>query len=88
MPISVSTAVLRDHERLVGGVEIFRDTSEVEGLRKELSGSRVFADMVGVSRPMQELFALLPSSTRHLRQSNPMKVWCTVLGDNAWHAGC
>jgi PAS domain S-box-containing protein len=60
VPIRVSTAVLRDGERLRGGVEIFRDTSDVETLRKELSGIRVFADMVGVSRPMQELFALLP----------------------------
>jgi DNA-binding NtrC family response regulator len=41
-------------------VEIFRDMSEVEALRRELSGTRGFGDMVGVSRPMQEIFALLP----------------------------
>jgi len=60
VPISVSTAVLKDDRgKLVGGVEIFRDLSEVEALRRELSGSRGFADMVGVSRPMQELFGQL-----------------------------
>jgi PAS domain S-box-containing protein len=61
VPICVSTAVLKDRKgRLIGGVEIFRDISEVESLRRELSGNRVFADMVGASKPMQELFALLP----------------------------
>ena len=61
VPICVSTAALRDRDgRLLGGVEIFRDVSEVEALRKELSGGRTFADMVGVSRPMRELFAQLP----------------------------
>lgn len=41
VPIVVSTAALRDADgRLIGGVEIFRDISDVEALRKELSGDR------------------------------------------------
>ncbi len=61
VPIVVSTAILRDKDnRLVGGVEIFRDRSDVEILRRELSGRRSFRDIVGQSRAMQEIFALIP----------------------------
>jgi len=60
IPICVSSAVLRDREgRMIGGVEIFRDISEVEALRSELSGRRVFGDMIGASPAMQEIFRLI-----------------------------
>jgi len=39
IPISISTAVLKDERgRVIGGVETFRDLSQVEELRKELEG--------------------------------------------------
>ena len=61
IPICVSSAVLRDREgRMIGGVEIFRDISEIETLRSELSGRRVFGDMIGASPAMQEIFRLIP----------------------------
>jgi len=61
VPICVSSAVLRDREgRMIGGVEVFRDISEVEALRSELSGRRVFGDMIGPSPAMQEIFRLIP----------------------------
>jgi PAS domain S-box-containing protein len=61
IPICVSTAAMRDEEgRLVGGVEIFQDMSEIESLRRELADSRGYGDMVGVSPAMQEIFALIP----------------------------
>jgi PAS domain S-box-containing protein len=61
VPICVSSAVLRDREgRMIGGVEIFRDTSEIEALRSELSGRRVFGDMIGASPAMQEIFRVIP----------------------------
>ncbi len=61
VPISVSTAVLRDRDGdLLGGVELFRDISELESLRRELSGKRGFADIIGASPPMRQLFRLLP----------------------------
>ena len=61
IPICVSTAAMRDDEgRLVGGVEIFQDMSEIESLRRELSDRRGYGDMVGVSRAMQEIFAMIP----------------------------
>ena len=61
IPICVSSAVLRDREgRMIGGVEVFRDISEVEALRSELSGRHVFGDMIGASPAMQEIFRLIP----------------------------
>jgi PAS domain S-box-containing protein len=62
IPISISTAILRDGTgKVIGGVETFRDLSTVEELRKELKERYTFADIVGRSRPMQRLFD-------HLRQ--------------------
>jgi PAS domain S-box-containing protein len=61
IPISISTAVLKDERgRPIGGVETFRDLSQVEELRKELEGRYTFADIVGRSAAMQRLFELLP----------------------------
>jgi PAS domain S-box-containing protein len=61
IPISVSAAVLKDERgRVIGGVETFRDLSQVEELRKELEGRYTFADIVGRSAAMQRLFDLLP----------------------------
>jgi PAS domain S-box-containing protein len=61
IPISISTAVLKDERGcLIGGVETFRDLSQVEELRKELEGRYTFADIVGRSAAMQRLFELLP----------------------------
>ena len=61
IPISVSTAVLRDSAgNLIGGVETFRDLSLVEQLRKELFDKYTFADIIGRSKPMRQVFELLP----------------------------
>ena len=61
IPISVSTAILRDAGgEIVGGVETFRDLSLVEDLRRELEGRYTFADIIGRSPAMQSLFELLP----------------------------
>lgn len=62
VPISVSTAVLRDSAgRVVGGAETFRDLSEVEALRQELEGRRRIGDLVSASPLMQRLFDALPA---------------------------
>jgi len=60
VPIAVSTAVLRSGGRLLGGVEIFRDISEIESLRNELKGQGSFENIVGASPAMKRLFQLLP----------------------------
>lgn len=62
LPISVSTAVLKDKRgRVVGGAETFRDLSEVEALRRELEGRRQIGDLVSHSPLMQRIFEVLPA---------------------------
>ena len=61
VPISISTAVFKDHQgNVIGGVETFRDLSLVEDLRKELEAKYTFADIVGRSEAMQQRFQVLP----------------------------
>ncbi len=61
IPISISSAVLRDqYGNVVGGVETFRNLSDVEALRKELKQRFTFADIVSKNARMQELFSILP----------------------------
>jgi PAS domain S-box-containing protein len=62
IPISLSTAVLRDGAgNVVGGAETFRDLSEVEALRRELDGNFRAGGMTSRSPLMQRVFALLPA---------------------------
>jgi PAS domain S-box-containing protein len=61
VPISISTAVLKDRDgRMIGGVETFRDLSMVEQLRKELKAKEMFAGIIGRSPAMRRLFRVLP----------------------------
>ncbi|MGI6495085.1 MAG: sigma-54 interaction domain-containing protein [Kiritimatiellia bacterium] len=61
IPVSVSTAILRDAGgRMVGGAETFRDLSLVEELRKELSGTFRVGDLVSRSPAMRRIKDLLP----------------------------
>jgi PAS domain S-box-containing protein len=62
LPISVSTAVLRDPTgKVIGGAETFRDLSEVEALRQELEGRFRIGDLVSRSLLMQRIFEVLPA---------------------------
>jgi PAS domain S-box-containing protein len=62
IPISLSTAVLRDAEgRVIGGAETFRDLSEVEALRRELEAKHRVGDLVSRSPIMQKIFEVLPA---------------------------
>jgi PAS domain S-box-containing protein len=62
IPISVSTAVLRNAEgRVIGGAETFRDLSLVEALREELEGRFRVGDLVSRSPLMHRLFEVLPA---------------------------
>jgi PAS domain S-box-containing protein len=62
IPISVSTAVLRDADgRIIGGAETFRDLSEVEALRQELAGRVRVGDLVSRSPLMQRVFEVMPA---------------------------
>lgn len=62
IPISISTAVLRDAEgRVIGGAETFRDLSEVEALRQELGGKFRAGELTSRSPLMQRVFEVLPA---------------------------
>jgi PAS domain S-box-containing protein len=62
IPISISTAVLRDGEgRVIGGAETFRDLSELEALRQELAGKFKVGNLSSRSPLMQRLFEVLPA---------------------------
>ena len=61
IPISISTAILRDSDgNMIGGVETFRDLSTIEQLRKELQEKYTFQDIIGRSKLMREIFDILP----------------------------
>jgi PAS domain S-box-containing protein len=61
IPISISTAVFKDRRgKVIGGVETFRDLTLVEDLRKELERKHSFADIVGRSAAIRQVFELLP----------------------------
>ncbi len=61
IPISVSTALLRDTtHKVVGGVETFRDLSLVEELRKELKSRFQMGDLISQSASMRQIFDVLP----------------------------
>ncbi|MBN2381808.1 sigma 54-interacting transcriptional regulator [bacterium] len=64
-PISISTAILRDPQgNIIGGVETFRDLSQVEALKKELFGSYSYADMISRTPKMIDIFRILPEIAR------------------------
>ena len=62
IPISISTAVLRDNKgKVIGGAETFRDLSEIEALRQELKGKFRVGELTSRSPVMQRLFEFLPA---------------------------
>ena len=61
IPILVSTAPLQTKTgRLLGGVEVFRDVSDVVDLRHRLDGRYRFDDIVSRTPEMERIFKLLP----------------------------
>lgn len=61
IPVSISTAVLNDeHGEIVGGAETFRDLSEIESLRTQLTGKLSIGNIVSRSPLMQKVFEVLP----------------------------
>ncbi|MGC8809406.1 MAG: sigma-54 interaction domain-containing protein [bacterium] len=60
-PISISTAILRNEKgEIIGGVESFRDLSEIEELRKHVSRQFTYEDIVGKHPKIQEILSFLP----------------------------
>lgn len=65
IPISISTAILRDEKGIViGGVETFRDLSEIEELRKEVFGKFTSTDIITRDHRLLDLLDTLPVIAR------------------------
>ncbi len=61
VPISISTAVLRDKDdNVVGGAETFRDLTDIELLRQEIQGQYTFEDIISQNHAIHQLFDILP----------------------------
>ena len=61
IPISVNTTLLRDDDGLViGGVETFRDLSDVSKLRRVILKQLSFDDIISKNSKMVRLFSMLP----------------------------
>lgn len=60
-PVCINSALLKDSNgEILGGVETFRDLSELERLRRELSRSFTNEDIVGNHPKIREILSLLP----------------------------
>ncbi len=61
VPISVSTAVLKDDKgAIIGGVETFRDLSPLELLKKKIQKQYSYEDIISKNHRIQAIFNLLP----------------------------
>nr|MBN2277389.1 sigma 54-interacting transcriptional regulator [candidate division Zixibacteria bacterium] len=61
IPISISTAVLKDKKgNVIGGVETFRNLSVIEELRRELEKKYSFHDIISKNNEMLKIFDILP----------------------------
>ena len=61
IPVSVSTAVLSSETgEVIGGVETFRDLSEVEALRKEIDEHYAFHDIISKNHEIRRILDILP----------------------------
>ncbi len=61
IPVTVSTSLLQDGDgKILGGVEVFRDHSLVQELRKEITSKFQMCDMVSNNLEMKKIFNILP----------------------------
>lgn len=65
IPISISASPLTDHEgNIIGGVETFRDLTAITNLRKQLTQSYSFKEIISKSPVMQRMFKIMPEIAR------------------------
>ncbi|MFC1561343.1 sigma-54 interaction domain-containing protein, partial [Candidatus Latescibacterota bacterium] len=64
LDVSVNASVLFDDKsKPIGGVETFRDISQIKILTKELTGRYEFRNIIGKSKQMQEIYQLIEEIT-------------------------
>ena len=60
IPVTVSTSLLKDKDgNVLGGLETFRDHSQIVELKRQLSGKYQIGNMVSRSKAMHDLFNIL-----------------------------
>jgi len=60
VPVTLSTAVLKDRQgNIIGGAETFRDMSEIEGLKKQLSKQTKFNGLSSHSHSMKAVIEMV-----------------------------
>ncbi|MBI3995476.1 MAG: sigma 54-interacting transcriptional regulator [Nitrospirae bacterium] len=63
--VSTNTALIKDKRgRVIGGVEIIRDRSQIEALNEALRGKYSFENIIGKNHRMQSVYTLLPEMAR------------------------
>ena len=61
LPVSISASILRDADgKIVGGVETFRDLTEIHAMRRQAKDIYRFENIVGRSHGLKRIFAILP----------------------------
>ncbi len=61
IPVAITTALLATHEGdVLGGVEIIKDLSSLEHLKRQLDGKYCFEDIISKNERMHRIFNLLP----------------------------
>lgn len=62
IPIAISTSVLIDeNNKMIGGVETFRDLSKIEALEKEIEAKYTFEDIISKNYKILQIFNILPN---------------------------
>ncbi|MDK2954911.1 MAG: hypothetical protein PWQ57_407 [Desulfovibrionales bacterium] len=61
VPVSISAAPLKNSDGVViGGVETFRDLTEIQIMRSKVEETYTFEDIVGKSRALTKIFRIMP----------------------------
>lgn len=61
IPVSISASPLKNESgQTIGGVETFRDLSDLQLIRRQIEKSYTFEDIVGKSEALKRIFRILP----------------------------
>ncbi|OEU65834.1 MAG: Fis family transcriptional regulator [Desulfovibrio sp. S3730MH75] len=65
VPISISASPLIDTDgKIIGGVESFRDLTDIQIMRREVLESWRFEDIIGKSKPLAKVFSIMPQVSK------------------------
>ncbi len=65
VPVSISAAPLRnDAGSIIGGVETFRDLTDLQIIRQQMEQNYTVEDIVGKSKALERVFTILPQVAR------------------------